>query len=88
MRLLISRNANVNFRDKNGETPLHKAAFRNYGGVCAALIKAGADRDVRNKDGLCAIELTEERSTRLTLAPPQFVEEEDCPFEQDDDDSD
>lgn len=78
VKLLVSWGANVNFRDMTGETPLHKAAFGNHVAVINVLIKAGADRDVRNKDGLIAMDLTEERSTRFALAPPEIVDGTSC----------
>ena len=64
VKLLISWGANVNFRDKTGETPLHKAAYCNHDAVCAVLIEAGADRDIPNEHGSIAMDLTEDRDTR------------------------
>lgn len=64
----------MNFRDKTGETPLHKAAYCNHDAVCTLLLEAGCDRDIPNKDGLIAMDLTEDRDTRFALAPPQFVD--------------
>jgi hypothetical protein len=82
VKLLLSWGANPNFRDKTGETPLHKAAVGNYAACCSALLQAGASRDILNAQHLTAMDLTEDRNTRFALAPQALVEEEDQPFEQ------
>ena len=58
-RLLIARGANVNAVDKNGMTPLMYAASIDYGdsAMIDLLVKAGASREARTKDGLTAGEL-------------------------------
>ena len=58
-RLLIQRGANVNAVDKNGMTPLMYAASIDYGdsAMVDLLVKSGAKRDVKSKDGLTASEL-------------------------------
>jgi ankyrin repeat protein len=58
-RLLIARGANVNAVDKNGMTPLLYAASIDFGD-CAMidlLVKSGANRGAKSKDGLTAVEL-------------------------------
>ena len=58
-RLLIQRGANVNAVDKNGMTPLMYAASIDYGdsAMVDLLVKSGAKRDMKSKDGLTASEL-------------------------------
>ena len=58
-RLLIQRGANVNAVDKNGMTPLLYAVSIDYGDAAMVdlLVKSGAKRDVKSKDGLTASEL-------------------------------
>lgn len=58
-RLLIERGANVNFVDEKGMTPLMYAASIDFGdsAMIDLLIKSGAKRDVKSKDGLTAGEL-------------------------------
>ena len=82
VKKLLGWGANPNFRDKNGETPLHKAAFGNYPAVCTALLDAGAMRDIPNQHSQMAMDLTEDRATRFALAPPQTTDEPDQMFEQ------
>ena len=58
-RMLIARGANVNVADKLGMTPLLWAANVDFGdtAMIELLLKSGAKPDVRNKDGLTALEL-------------------------------
>ena len=58
-RLLIARGANVNAVDKNGMTPLMYAASIDFGdsAMIALLVKSGAKREARTKEGLTAVEL-------------------------------
>jgi 26S proteasome non-ATPase regulatory subunit 10 len=41
----------LNAVDRLGNTPLHNAALESNEGICAALIDAGADINIRNHDG-------------------------------------
>jgi ankyrin repeat protein len=58
-RMLIARGANVNSVDKMGMTPLLWAAAMDFGDTAMSelLLKAGARRDAKNKDGLTALDL-------------------------------
>jgi ankyrin repeat protein len=58
-RMLIARGANVNSVDKLGMTPLLWAATMDFGDTAMSelLLKSGARRDARNRDGLTASEL-------------------------------
>jgi ankyrin repeat protein len=48
VRLLVNAGANVNARDKNGDTPLHKTYIKE---VEEELLKLGADVNARNHEG-------------------------------------
>jgi ankyrin repeat protein len=58
-KLLIERGANVNRSDKFGMTPLLWAANIDFGdsAMIDLLLKSGARRDARTKDGLMPLEL-------------------------------
>ena len=58
-RLLIERGADVNHVDKLGMTPLLYAASIDFGdeGTIQVLLKSGANRAARTKDGLTAADL-------------------------------
>jgi len=51
VRLLIQAGANVNFRNSDGETPLHAATWSGDADVVKLLIQASADVDTRDKTG-------------------------------------
>ena len=48
---LISRGANVNTPNMNGNTPLHRAAARGNADIALALAEAGADVQAKNRQG-------------------------------------
>ena len=52
IKALVAVGVDPNFRNKNGETPLHAAALNRYSYVIQALLSAGADLNVRDKDGM------------------------------------
>ena len=60
VRELLEKGANVNAKDSNGDTPLHKAACRGYARVARLLIEHGADVNARENvfgDSLCTLPL-------------------------------
>lgn len=55
LRDLISRGADVNVRDANGQTPLfHELQYSSLGDCLPLLLEAGADESIRDNDGLTA----------------------------------
>ena len=48
---IITRGANVNYADKNGETPLHWACYNGHTEVAIALIGKGANVNYADKNG-------------------------------------
>ncbi len=67
-RLLIERGADVNHVDKKGMTPLLYAASIDFGdsAMIDLLLRSGAKRDARTKEGLTALDLARQyRHTHL-----------------------
>jgi len=57
---LLDGGAAVDARNRNGNTALMLAAWKGHGEVVVALLKAGADHYLRNKQKLAARELAVE----------------------------
>lgn len=73
-KLLIKYRADVNFRDRNGETALH-VAFRLNNKMIKHLVKAGADVNIKNNRGRTALEdAVIEGRTRIFGNPVQNEE--------------
>jgi hypothetical protein len=51
VKLLLKRKANVNARDKEGATALHKAAYVGEASLVAVLVKHGADVNAKDNEG-------------------------------------
>ncbi|WKY00511.1 hypothetical protein Q1695_014950 [Nippostrongylus brasiliensis] len=70
IRLLMSKDVDVNAIDPEGNTPLHFAAYCHREDAAKQLIAKGADRTVCNNDGLTAAEVCDEPTLRALLASP------------------
>uniref|UniRef100_A0A7I4YCR7 Acyl-CoA-binding domain-containing protein 6 n=1 Tax=Haemonchus contortus TaxID=6289 RepID=A0A7I4YCR7_HAECO len=70
VQFLISKGADVNAVDPEGNTPLHFAAYCHREAAAEVLISKGADRMARNSDGQTASEACDEPTLRAILAPP------------------
>ncbi len=57
VRMLLDRSADVTLRDNRGWTALSTAAYRNHDGVIRQLIAAGANPNVRSKQGKTPLDL-------------------------------
>jgi hypothetical protein len=54
---LIEGGADVNQKDKEGQTPLHTAALFCYPKIAQALLDNGADKTIKDNDGSTAMEM-------------------------------
>jgi len=61
VQLLISFHAPINALDGDGDTALHRAAMYDAANAVIVLLRAGADRNVRNRDGKTAYQLATDR---------------------------
>jgi ankyrin repeat protein len=55
--MLIEAGADLNCTDRSGDTALHHAAHKGWGGIVAALVAAGADRTLADKYGDTACDI-------------------------------
>ena len=55
IRKLLKAGANVNTKDKNGETALMDASWDNKKNIVKLLLKAGADPNIKDKDNWTAL---------------------------------
>jgi ankyrin repeat protein len=67
--LLIQRGYDINaIGPRNGYTPLHDAVWANYPEGAKLLLAAGADVNIKNKDGLTALELARKNGKKELVA--------------------
>jgi ankyrin repeat protein len=71
VKLLVDAKANVNARNKDGETPLHEAAYLDAAAAAQVLLDAGASRTAKNTNGLTPYDIAKERhnSVEPLVAP-------------------
>lgn len=71
VEFLIAHKANVNHKNVAGTFALYHAAYFNYKGVCEALLKGRADKNLTTKHGKTAAQTAEERGHKELAA---FIE--------------
>jgi ankyrin repeat protein len=59
-QMLLDRGAQTNAVQQNDVTPLHAAAHNNSPAIAKALLKAGADKHLKTKDGKNAMDFAKE----------------------------
>lgn len=57
IKILVELGLNINQQGEHGYTPLHEAAEQGNAEVFEALLSLGADINIKNIDGLSAVEL-------------------------------
>ena len=63
--VLLQAGVNINEKNEDGWTALHKAAFEQPGsGIVELLVHSGIDVDAKNKSGKTALQLAEEKKHR------------------------
>jgi len=68
LRVLLSRGADRNAPDENGNTPLHAAAEQGFPDAVRLLLKEGAARELRNADAKTARDLAVAAKRDLPIA--------------------
>lgn len=61
IELLIKAGLNINIQDQRGNTPLMVACFFNKPRIVQALVKANADKNIKNNEGKDVFTLCDER---------------------------
>ena len=64
IRLLLEAGADLHAQDKNGATPLHRAARTRCAAAVVCLLEAGADTTIYNKPGSTAFHLAVQNTGR------------------------
>jgi 26S proteasome non-ATPase regulatory subunit 10 len=67
VELLLKNKSPLNATDVAGYTPLHHAVAEGHGDTAVALLKAGAETDKKDSDGLLAIELAPDAQVCLLV---------------------
>lgn len=50
-QMLVEKGAKLDYRDKDGDTPLHIAIVKKYGSIAEMLIEKGAAMSYKNNEG-------------------------------------
>ena len=70
--LLLESNADVTTNDRNGNTPLHKAASKGHKDIVEILVEKGADLRAKNTHGNTALEVAATPQIRKVLEGMSF----------------
>ena len=66
VNLLLKNKSPLNATDSAGYTALHHAVAEGHGDTAVALLKAGAETDKKDADGMLALDLAPDRDVCLT----------------------
>ena len=66
-QMLLDRGAQTNALQQNDVTPLHAAAHNNSPAIAKALLKAGADKHLKTKDGKSAMDFAKEADAKEVI---------------------
>ncbi|KAH8893726.1 ankyrin [Thozetella sp. PMI_491] len=64
VNLLVKNKSPLNATDSAGYTALHHAVAEGHGDTAVALLKAGADTDRKDMDGMLALDLAPDKDVR------------------------
>jgi len=82
VKALLENDAHPDLPDKEGWTPLHKAAVNGHVKAVEALLDAGAKQNLKHKDGATPLMLATEkghREVRAVLAAQARIDDADQP---------
>jgi ankyrin repeat protein len=87
VKLLLDAGADINHKNLNDDTALHRASWRNAEKSIPILLAAGADKqkELKNKDGKTAADLARPIEIRQMVAPQVVDDGEDYDFDESDD---
>jgi ankyrin repeat protein len=87
VKLLLDSGADINHKNLNDDTALHRASWRNAEKSIPILLAAGADKqkELKNKDGKTAADLARPIEIRQMVAPQVVDDGEDYDFDESDD---
>ena len=67
IKLLLDNKSPLNGTDIDGMTALHHAISEGHGDAAMALLKAGAETDKKNSEGMLAIEMAPDAKVKSSL---------------------
>ena len=73
VELLLQHRANANLQNDNGKTALMHAAFHGHEACVRVLLRAGANTELRDKDGRTAVHVAEQQG-RTAIASAEDEE--------------
>eukprot|EP00123_Amoebidium_parasiticum_P016124 comp23300_c0_seq1/m.38249 comp23300_c0_seq1/g.38249 ORF comp23300_c0_seq1/g.38249 comp23300_c0_seq1/m.38249 type:complete len:733 (-) comp23300_c0_seq1:544-2742(-) len=68
-KFLLSKGANINHQNEDGNTPLHHAIIEEATDVAKLLLEKGARVDIENEDGATAVDLVEAKTEDYEVDP-------------------
>ena len=75
IQTLLNLNANINAKDKNGNTPLHLAVKNGNIAAAKILIEAGAKTNIKNDDGFTVVKMAESGNVYQSLSLKAIIQQ-------------